>query len=254
MLRQDETSESNDQPDPSGTRTPPGQASSAAEQSPSDASPSSIADEAHSSIAAGSAPPAAEGEVRSSIAAGAAPSSVAGEVRSSIVALRPSIADGLVHMLDPRAVALQRTVGWIVTASISPTMLIGIVAALFLIPLPGWASVLLVTLWIASSLVLAWQSHYWPEVEHRHISYRVDGHGIEIRKGVFWRQTISVPRSRVQHIDVSQGPFERSHGLGTLSIYTAGTDHARVGLRGLDHTTALLIRDHLLPCGGDDAV
>ena len=45
----------------------------------------------------------------------------------------------------------------------------------------------------------------------------------------------NVPRSRVQHTDVSQGPLERNHGLGTLVVYTAGTDHAKVELGGLDH-------------------
>ena len=45
-------------------------------------------------------------------------------------------------------------------------------------------------------------------------------------------------------------------GLGTLVIFTAGTDHARVHLHGLDHGIALRIRDHLLwtEGGGDDAV
>ena len=63
-----------------------------------------------------------------------------------------------------------------------------------------------------------------------------------------------MPRSRVQHTDVSQGPLERKLGLGTLVIYTAGTDHARVALSGLDHSTALDIREHLLPGRTGDAV
>ena len=53
--------------------------------------------------------------------------------------------------------------------------------------------------------------------------YRVDADEIEIWSGVLWRQAVVVPRSRVQHIDVSQGPIERSYGLATLSIHTAGT-------------------------------
>jgi membrane protein YdbS with pleckstrin-like domain len=58
----------------------------------------------------------------------------------------------------------------------------------------------------------------------------------------------------VQHTDVSQGPLERTYGLGTLAIFTAGTDHAQVSLHGLDHGTALRIRDHLLPGESTDAV
>ena len=85
-------------------------------------------------------------------------------------------------------------------------------------------------------------------------SYRVDALGIEIRRGVVWQRVINVPRSRVQHTDVSQGPLERGSDLGTLVIFTAGTHYARVQLSGLQHLTALRIRDHLLPGGADDAV
>ena len=88
----------------------------------------------------------------------------------------------------------------------------------------------------------------------RHASYRLDEQGIEIREGVIWRRVINVPRSRVQHIDVSQGPFERRYGIGTLAIYTAGVRHAMVALPGLDHARALRIRDFLLPERGDAGV
>jgi membrane protein YdbS with pleckstrin-like domain len=101
--------------------------------------------------------------------------------------------------------------------------------------------------------VLAWHAHRWPAIDYRHASYRIDGRCLEIRRGVYWRTIVAVPRSRVQHTDVSQGPLERRLGLGTLVVYTAGTDHARVSLGGLEHARALLLREQLLP-QGDDAV
>ncbi len=97
--------------------------------------------------------------------------------------------------------------------------------------------------WLVFSGLLAWHAQAWPEIAYRHASYKVDGQGIEIRRGVFWRTIINIPRSRVQHTDVSQGPLERTHELGTLVVYTAGTDHARVDLPGLAHARALRIRD-----------
>ena len=103
-------------------------------------------------------------------------------------------------------------------------------------------------------LVFATLSYRWPPRAYQHTSYRVDDQGIEIRRGVYWRVVINVPRSRVQHIDVSQGPIERRYGLGTLVIYTAGTDHAKVELEGLEHGRALRIREHLLPSESGDAV
>ena len=88
---------------------------------------------------------------------------------------------------------------------------------------------------ILAAAGLCWLAQCWPAIDYSHTSYRVDDEGIEIRRGVWWRTVTNVPRSRVQHTDVSQGPFERNHGLGTLVVYTAGTDHAKVELGGLDH-------------------
>src|SRR5687768_12363427 len=121
-----------------------------------------------------------------------------------------SIADGVERRLDPRMVQLGRISGWIFTASIALGSLLAL-TFLFLVAdnLPGWLKALFVVLWVIVTLALAWFSHRWPEVEHRHTSYKVDERGIEIRKGVYWRRMIHVPRSRVQHTDVSQGPIER---------------------------------------------
>ena len=94
----------------------------------------------------------------------------------------------------------------------------------------------------------------WPAVEYRHASYRVDANGLEIRRGVYFRAVTNVPRSRVQHTDVAQGPLQRRFGLATLIVHTAGNDSAVVELPGLTHDTALAIRDHLLPGRSDDAV
>ncbi|MDE2942683.1 MAG: PH domain-containing protein [Gemmatimonadota bacterium] len=164
------------------------------------------------------------------------------------------IADGVRRSLDPKVIPLQRTIGGIVTGCIS--LPLGIAVGLLWAvagPPPGVVAGL-VSVWSAITVGLGWWLYRWPVLHHRHASYAVHPDGIEIRKGVIWRQAISVARSRVQHTDVSQGPLERKYGLGTLGIYTAGTDHAKVSLDGLGHETALRIRDHLLPPAGDDAV
>jgi membrane protein YdbS with pleckstrin-like domain len=151
--------------------------------------------------------------------------------------------------LDLRYIPLQREVGRIVTGVLSVALLAG----LFVLLTPRrwpWC----VALWIVGTLVLAWASHWWPTIEYRHIGYRVDDDGIEIQMGVYWRRVLNVPRARVQHTDVVQGPLERRHGLGRLLIYTAGTEHSRVELPGLEHQTALGIRDRLLPREAADAV
>ena len=161
---------------------------------------------------------------------------------------REPVADGQDHSLDPRVIPLQR---------ISGAIFMGMIAAGSLVALSiadeglTW---LRFAAWLTLALFAAWHAYRWPPLAYAHTSYRVDNQGIEIRKGVYWRVVINVPRSRVQHIDVSQGPIERKYGLGTLVIYTAGTDHAKVELEGLEHGRALRIRQHLLPSESGDAV
>jgi hypothetical protein len=159
----------------------------------------------------------------------------------------PPIADGVDRRLDPRYIPLQQKVGWIVTACMAPASLVMVFVVWASTGFSLAALLGLMLLWVAANAALAWHAQGWPAIEYRHASYRVDAQGIEIRRGVYWRRILNIPRSRVQHTDVSQGPLERTHGLGTLVIYTAGTDHARVDLPGLDHQTALRIREHLLP-------
>ena len=157
------------------------------------------------------------------------------------------IADGLDHQLVPRVIALERIAGGLFIAGIALASLIGISVALLVSDdMPGVLRILLPGLWLMLALFGAWHAYSWPPRAYQHSFYRIDEQGVEIRKGVYWRIVINVPRSRVQHIDVSQGPIERRYGLGTLVIYTAGTDHAKVALSGLEHGRALRIREHLL--------
>jgi uncharacterized protein len=158
------------------------------------------------------------------------------------------------RQLDPRYVQLQRTVGWIATAILSFSLLAAAGASWLATERPQWLSVWLLPAWLLVSIALAWLLQAWPGVQYRHTSYTVGPEGIEVQSGVWWRHLMSVPRSRVQHIDVSQGPLERSYGLGRLVIFTAGTEHSRVELPGLKDSVAYELRNHLLPRGSDDAV
>jgi membrane protein YdbS with pleckstrin-like domain len=162
-------------------------------------------------------------------------------------------ADGFRH-LDPRAVPFQRTVAAIVSAVLAVVTAVGALAG----AAANYESPAVVALiglaWFVGNGLLAWHGQRWQAIDYAHTTYRVDDRGLEIRRGVFWREAINVPRSRVQHTDVSQGPLERRYGLGTLVVYTAGTEHAKVTLGGLDYAVAMGIREHLMPERGTDAV
>ncbi len=166
----------------------------------------------------------------------------------------PPIADGLTRPLDVRTISAQRIARALFTTIVLFGSLPLVATSVLFGGIAGLQVLVPVALWVIAAGVLTWWAWFWPALAYRYASYMVDDSGIEMRRGVVWRRVIHVPRSRVQHTDVSQGPIERSHGIGTLAIYTAGTDFARVHLSGLAHATALRIRDHLLPDAGPDAV
>jgi membrane protein YdbS with pleckstrin-like domain len=165
-----------------------------------------------------------------------------------------SVADGIDHRLDPRYVVLQRLTGWLRVAIQSLLWGAATFTILALLDLPSPSIRIPIIIWALATVALALLSQRWPGVAYRHASYRVDERGLEIRRGVLWRRVITVPRSRVQHTDVSQGPIERRFGLGVLAVHTAGTEHAMVRLPGLEHGRALRIREHLLPRREHDVV
>jgi membrane protein YdbS with pleckstrin-like domain len=164
-----------------------------------------------------------------------------------------SIADGVARALDPRWIVVQRLWAAIVIAVLSVISLAGVMI-LWIASQTWWLGLLLMPLWLAVMAALGWHMYRWPAISYRFESYRLDGVSFEILRGVYWRTVTNVPKSRVQHTDVSQDPIERRHGLGTLVVYTAGTQHSKVSLSGLDFTVAQRIRTYLLPSDQSDAV
>ena len=69
-----------------------------------------------------------------------------------------------------------------------------------------------------------------------------------VRRGVLVRRLSVIPYGRMQFIDVTAGPVERSLGLATLRMHTAAAaSDARIP--GLDRADAAKLRDQLAALG-----
>lgn len=153
--------------------------------------------------------------------------------------------------LHPAVVTLWRLRAFVFVLIVGVVTLPMAVGVLFTRPY-GWPLILLA--WLAFMILLVVRALWWPAVRYRHAWWRLAPDGLTIWRGVIVRAVTSVPISRVQHTDVSQGPFERRFGLATLIVHTAGTQFAAVPLGGLSHEDALAARDILIEGGDDDAV
>lgn len=166
----------------------------------------------------------------------------------------PSFADGSARKLEP---------GWIAASRVGGLIFFGIVGgiaffALFATFLVGdfefGAFVLAtsaLTVLVAIALVL---TAMWPKWEYARAGYRIRPDRIETWRGLLFRHSISVPISRVQHTDVKQGPVQRSNGIATLVVHTAGTLSSSVEFPGLPPALAGEVRDWLVTQTGSDAV
>jgi membrane protein YdbS with pleckstrin-like domain len=166
----------------------------------------------------------------------------------------PSIVDGQEHAVDPRSVKVARVVAIVPILAVAVGPFLGITIGWALEGIPTVVYLPLLAGWFVLFGAALTFAYKWPELHHRHLRYRVDETGVRIRRGVWWRQVISIPTSRVQHTDVSQGPLQRSFELATLTVFTAGTEGASISLEGLEHGLAKRLRDHLLPDHHADAV
>lgn len=140
---------------------------------------------------------------------------------------------------------LPRRGAWV--AAVAGAIGLGLLAAAITIPLslllnhsPGWLWKLPLALCIGAP-VGAWLS--WRR--HRRTSWRLDTHSLAVLQQHLWYSDTRVPRARVQHLDVRRGPLERSLGLATLVVHTAGSRMDAVSLSGLELADAESLRELL---------
>ena len=79
-----------------------------------------------------------------------------------------------------------------------------------------------------------------------------------IERGVFTRTKTVVPYVRVQHVDSRRSPLERTVGLATVVVYTAGSRSSDVAIPGLTPARAEELQESLrrlaIESAGEDAV
>ncbi len=153
----------------------------------------------------------------------------------------------VVHRLDPAHVPASRLTSVITTVVLAAFGGTGCVIFWF----------------VADDIALAWKvsvcsalfllvtvggvfGYVWPALELTRTRWRIGLEGMEIKRGVLWRHVVTVPSSRIQHTDVTQGPIQRRFGLATLVIHTAGSHDYQINLDGIAHGVAFGIRDYLL--------
>ncbi len=82
-----------------------------------------------------------------------------------------------------------------------------------------------------------------PDRVYRRLGYAIDGRLLRTVRGWLFHTDTVVPFVRVQHIDVTRGPFDKLFGIASLVVHTAGTHNSIVVLPGLSPDRAAEIRE-----------
>ena len=139
---------------------------------------------------------------------------------------------------SPRLLAMRRV--QVAVVAVPLAALVGVVLAFVSV----WGAVLgagvvlvlgAVAEWIARRRVRAW----------RYVEREDD---LLVQRGLLFSRLSVVPYGRMQFIDVTAGPFERSFGLATVRMHTAAAaSDARIP--GLSGAEAARLRDRLAELG-----
>ena len=82
-----------------------------------------------------------------------------------------------------------------------------------------------------------------PSRIYRRLGYALDSRLLRVVRGWLFHVDTVVPFVRVQHIDVTRGPFDKLFGTASLVVHTAGTLNSTVLLPGLSPERAGELRD-----------
>jgi uncharacterized protein len=117
---------------------------------------------------------------------------------------------------------------WIIGRSITFFILLAIIIVLlYTIAIPNTkASGFFRYLWIGLAAIiiipLALNTFVYPFIEYREWKFGIFQDKIELFNGIFTKNKSIIPISRIQSINIEQGPIYRRFKLASVTIHTAG--------------------------------
>ena len=123
------------------------------------------------------------------------------------------------HRIDPSAKKV-----WIINGLIGSLFILAIAFVIFLF-LQHWLVL------AQAGLIFLYMVVVHPQLEYRQWSYQITDISICYNHGIYARRFTIIPISRIQHLEIRQGPVLKHFKLSNVEIYTAGQAHLIVALK-----------------------
>lgn len=75
--------------------------------------------------------------------------------------------------------------------------------------------------------------------------YAIRNKDVSYKSGVFIKKITTVPFSRIQHVEIDEGPLSRLFKLASISVFTAGDSSDDLVIKGLKRKEAYRIKEFI---------
>ncbi|WP_042149982.1 PH domain-containing protein [Paucisalibacillus sp. EB02] len=106
---------------------------------------------------------------------------------------------------------------------------------------PIWVYWVLVGLVILTIIGFIW-SIFEPTYLYRSWSYQFDDEYLQLSYGIFQKEWVTVPMTKIQSVTTSQGPIMKRYNVRSIKVETVGSSHA---IPALEEDVALALRERL---------
>lgn len=106
---------------------------------------------------------------------------------------------------------------------------------------PTWIFWVLVVILSLTLIGIVW-SFFEPTLQYRNWSYEVNEEYLQLSFGIFTKEWVTVPMTKIQSVTTIQGPIMKKFNLYTIKVETIGSSHQ---IPGLELETALVIRENI---------
>ncbi|WP_416176459.1 PH domain-containing protein [Clostridium sp.] len=119
-----------------------------------------------------------------------------------------------------KAWIIGRTIG-----SIIFILICSLIAHFFIIPKFGHIKIVKISTYVILGLIIAMcivDSYIFPFIEYKQWKYGIFKDKIELIRGIIVKKKTVIPISRIQNLEIKQGPIQRIYGIASVNIITAG--------------------------------
>ncbi|RLD20552.1 MAG: hypothetical protein DRI69_06085 [Bacteroidetes bacterium] len=135
-----------------------------------------------------------------------------------------------------------RRLQYIISVIVTVVVLIGLVILFWLVNIPTWIAVLICGFWIFIGLLIL----VFIKEGYTHKGYAVRARDLVYKTGWLYKKQVTVPFSRIQHVDIKQGVLERKYKLSNLNLYTAGGASSDLTIPGINIDDAKRFKSFIL--------